>query len=182
MTYYGAPELARSFRVVRRNTLIIAEDIPLEQYGFRPAPDSRSVAEILAHIAVSSQGAYQGHVVRRIQTFVGVDFRAVMKQRQEQELQLTTKPDILAALRSNGEAWGTFLDGVTDEVLAETITFPEPAVPQSKSRFEMILSVKEHEMHHRAQLMVIERLLGLVPHLTRERQAMASNPAPTRTA
>ena len=26
-------------------------------------------------------------------------------------------------------------------------------------------------MHHRAQLMVIERLLGIVPHLTRERQA-----------
>ncbi len=35
----------------------------------------------------------------------------------------------------------------------------------------MILSAKEHEMHHRAQLMVFERMLGLVPHLTRERQA-----------
>ena len=35
----------------------------------------------------------------------------------------------------------------------------------------MILSVKEHEMHHRGQLMLIERLLGIVPHLTREREA-----------
>jgi uncharacterized damage-inducible protein DinB len=26
-------------------------------------------------------------------------------------------------------------------------------------------------MHHRAQLMVYERLLGVVPHLTRQRQA-----------
>jgi uncharacterized damage-inducible protein DinB len=26
-------------------------------------------------------------------------------------------------------------------------------------------------MHHRGQLMLIERLLGIVPHLTRERQA-----------
>jgi len=34
----------------------------------------------------------------------------------------------------------------------------------------MILGTKEHEMHHRAQLMVIERLLGIVPHLTRQRQ------------
>ena len=27
---------------------------------------------------------------------------------------------------------------------------------------------REHEMHHRGQLMLTERLLGIVPHLTRE--------------
>jgi uncharacterized damage-inducible protein DinB len=43
----------------------------------------------------------------------------------------------------------------------------EPAV---KSRFEMLISVKEHEMHHRGQLMLVERMLGLVPHLTRQFQ------------
>jgi uncharacterized damage-inducible protein DinB len=31
----------------------------------------------------------------------------------------------------------------------------------------MLLGTKEHEMEHRAQLTVIERLLGLVPHFTR---------------
>jgi uncharacterized damage-inducible protein DinB len=35
----------------------------------------------------------------------------------------------------------------------------------------MILSVKEHEMHHRGQVMLIQRMLGIVPHLTREREA-----------
>jgi uncharacterized damage-inducible protein DinB len=35
----------------------------------------------------------------------------------------------------------------------------------------MLLSPKEHEMHHRAQLMLVERILGIVPHLTREQQA-----------
>jgi len=30
--------------------------------------------------------------------------------------------------------------------------------------------VKEHEMHHRGQLMLIERMVGVVPHLTREMQ------------
>jgi uncharacterized damage-inducible protein DinB len=34
----------------------------------------------------------------------------------------------------------------------------------------MALSVKEHEMHHRAQLMLIERMLGITPHLTRRMQ------------
>ena len=35
----------------------------------------------------------------------------------------------------------------------------------------MLLSAKEHEMHHRAQLMLVERLLGIVPHITAGREA-----------
>ena len=37
MTYYGAKELAQSFRTVRNNTIKIAEEIPEEKYSFRPA-------------------------------------------------------------------------------------------------------------------------------------------------
>lgn len=47
---------------------------------------------------------------------------------------------------------------------------PPGAQPATKGRFEMLMSVKEHEMHHRGQLMLIERLLGIVPHLTRRMQ------------
>ena len=49
--------------------------------------------------------------------------------------------------------------------------------PPTKTRFEMLLGSKEHEMHHRGQLMLIERMLGIVPRLTRnmeERMAAAS--------
>jgi uncharacterized damage-inducible protein DinB len=34
----------------------------------------------------------------------------------------------------------------------------------------MILSAKEHEMHHRGQLMLMQRMIGIVPHLTRAMQ------------
>jgi uncharacterized damage-inducible protein DinB len=51
---------------------------------------------------------------------------------------------------------------------------PPGSNPAVKNRFEMLLGTKEHEMHHRAQLMVIERLLGIVPHLTRNRQPVAA--------
>jgi len=47
---------------------------------------------------------------------------------------------------------------------------PPQADPPTKSRFEMLLSPKEHEMHHRAQLMLVERMVGIVPHLTRQAQ------------
>src|SRR5260370_322714 len=52
------------------------------------------------------------------------------------------------------------------EFLSEMVT--EPDGKSAKSRFERLLGVKEHEMHHRAQLMLIERQLGIVPHLTRQ--------------
>jgi uncharacterized damage-inducible protein DinB len=42
----------------------------------------------------------------------------------------------------------------------------------------MLLSVKEHEMHHRAKLMVMQRLLGMVPHLTRRRMERQAATAP----
>jgi len=55
--------------------------------------------------------------------------------------------------------------------LSEANSAPQQvAVRRGKNRFEMLINSKEHEMHHRAQLMVIERLLGIVPHPTRNRQ------------
>ena len=57
---------------------------------------------------------------------------------------------------------------------AEQVSMPGGV---SKSRFEMLLGTKEHEMHHRAQLTVIERMLGIVPHLTRNRRVVREKAA-----
>ena len=81
-------------------------------------------------------------------------------------------------LRSSGETWAGWLDGLTESFLSERVAMPAGATPSSRGRFEMILSVKEHEMHHRGQLMLVERIVGIVPQLTREMQArMAAAPA-----
>ncbi len=60
---------------------------------------------------------------------------------------------------------------MSDDFLGEQVSMPPGMQPAEKTRFEMILGVKEHEMHHRGQLMLMERMLGIVPHLTREMQA-----------
>jgi len=51
MIYYGAREIAASFRIVRNNTLKIAAEIPEEKYSFRPAEGSRTIAQTLIHIS-----------------------------------------------------------------------------------------------------------------------------------
>ncbi len=171
VTSYSGKDLARSFRVVRKNTIQVAQEIPEESYGFRAAPETRSVAETLAHMAAGTRWQRVLHADER-KTFVTFeDFGRYMADIAAYEATLTTRTALLSALAENGETLATWLESLTDDVLAEAVSFPPPVDPPSKSRFEMLLGLKEHEMHHRAQLMVIQRLLGIVPHLTRARQA-----------
>ncbi len=170
MTYYGAKELAESLRTVRKNTLQIAEDIPEAQYGFKATPELRSVGELLAHIALGYRFQQEVHATEHRTTLAGIDFPDLMKRLGAEAAQPRTKAQVIDMLKREGDAWASWLEALSDGFLAERVEFPgEP--PSSKSRFEMLLSTKEHEMHHRGQLMLIERLLGIVPHLTRERQA-----------
>jgi uncharacterized damage-inducible protein DinB len=168
MTYYGAKELARSFRTVRMNTIKIAEEIPEEKYGFRPAEGSRSIAETLVHIAVMSRVPEQIHAVERLSTLVGFDFFGVMGKLQAEVKAPRTKAQVLELLRTEGEKYAKILEGVSEAFLGEYVEYPEGMEPRAKSRFEMLIAPKEHEMHHRAQLMVVERMLGITPHLTRQ--------------
>ncbi len=184
MDYYGANELADAFRTVRRNTIQIAEDIPADQYSFRATPEVQTVAEELAHVACATWWSLQAHGIEK-KTFITFDdFGGYMTRTADLEKALTTKTHIVEALRTEGEKFAGFLEALTPEQLAERIGFPPPIQPSTKTRFEMILGVKEHEMHHRAKLMVIERLLGIVPHLTRAREqrmaaaAAAAGPKP----
>jgi len=171
MLYYGAKELAASARVVRNNTIIIADEIPEDKYGFKPVPEFRSVAQLLTHIALSYQFQYQIHCIERRSSFDGIDFPSLMARLGAEEAKPRTKAQIKDLLQKEGEKWAGFVEGVSEEFLSQMVQMPQGSTPPQKSRLEMLLSVKEHEMHHRGQLMLLERLLGIVPHLTRERQA-----------
>ena len=169
MTYYGGKELAASFRTVRGNSIQIAEDIPESQYDFRAAPDCRSIGRTLAHIAIAS--GFQMHThSNRIDDLKNVNFPELVQKFGAEEAKPRTKAEIIALLKTEGDTFASFLEGLSESFLAERVTMPPGGQPATKSRFEMLLSPKEHEMHHRGQLMVLERMLGLVPHLTRQFQ------------
>jgi uncharacterized damage-inducible protein DinB len=170
---YGAKELAEGFRTVRKNTIQIAEDIPADKYSFKAAPDVKSVGEMLAHLAVSPRWQLAVHG-ERMSSIDFAFFGARLAQSAAEEKALQTKEQIIAALEQGGEQFARFLTGLTADVLAEQVSLPAAVQPSRKTRFEMILGVKEHEMHHRGQLMLIERILGIVPHLTRQREARAA--------
>jgi uncharacterized damage-inducible protein DinB len=81
-----------------------------------------------------------------------------------------TKTEIIARLTDAGEDFEGWLKTLPDEFLGERVTMPPGGSPPSRARFDMLIAVKEHEMHHRGQLMLVERMLGITPHLTRTQQ------------
>jgi uncharacterized damage-inducible protein DinB len=172
MNPYGPQQLANAVRTVRKNTILVAEDIPEESYGYRVTPDGRSVAETLLHIAAASQLDYYVHGKERV--FAIEDFALfgnLLKESPIHEKLPYSKAEIVNLLRTEGEKWAEFVEKIPQAQAEELVAMPNGA--PAKSRFEMLHGTKEHEMHHRAQLMVVERLLGVVPHITRNRRPAA---------
>jgi uncharacterized damage-inducible protein DinB len=167
MLVYGPTQLANAFRTVRKNTVRIAEDIPEDKYDFVPAPGARSVRELLCHIAFAASFQEDVHRVKRLSTLQGYDFGAFGRETQAREGGTRSKAEIIELLETRGADFAGWLESLSPEFLAETVTDPSGQNP--RSRLEMLMAAKEHEMHHRGQLMLIERMLGVVPHLTRQR-------------
>jgi uncharacterized damage-inducible protein DinB len=103
-----------------------------------------------------------------------------MAQFLAEEKEPRSKAQVIELLRRDGDRFAAWLETLTDDVLAERVSMRPDMTPASKTRFEMILGVKEHEMHHRAQLMLIERMLGIVPHLTREMETRMAALTPAK--
>ena len=179
MNPYGPQQLANAIRTVRKNTILVAEDIPEESYGHRVTPDSRSVTETLLHIAAAPQISFHIHGSARISSIEDFQlFGTILKEAPIHEKLPYSKAQIIDLLRSEGEKWAELVERMPQPQADELVTMPNGA--PSQSRFEMLQGMKEHEMHHRAQLMVVERLLGVVPHLTRNRRP--APPAATAAA
>jgi uncharacterized damage-inducible protein DinB len=178
LTIYGGKDFARQFRVVRNNTLQSAQDIPESKYGFLTALNCRTVAALLTHIAVSPRMWFEIHGKQQLKTLVGFDFVKLASDGKAEEMRTRSKAEILDLLREDGEKFAGWLDTLTPEFLGEMVTVADNT--GTKSRFEQLLGAKEHEMHHRGQLMLVERQLGIVPHLTRQAEEHLAQMATAR--
>jgi uncharacterized damage-inducible protein DinB len=168
MTYYGAKDIAASYRTVRNNTLKIAEEIPEDKYGFRVAEGTRTIAQTLIHISNLHQFTFMLHRDDPSRTTMeGFNFMALLAPIRAMEQETMTKAQILDRLRSGADEFEGWVKTLSEDFLGQVITMPPGGSPPTRNRFDMIIAVKEHEMHHRGQLMLMERMIGITPHLTR---------------
>ena len=181
MLPYGAKELARSFRTVRGNTLQIVNEIPEDKLDFTPADGARSVRALLAHIAFVDEFSNAFHR-KGLTSLQDLDFPGLMQRLAAEEAKPRDKAALAALLTERGDAFAAWLESLEDAFLTEAVPMPPGQEPAAKTRLEMIMGTKEHEMHHRGQLMLIVRQLGQEPPLTRQRReqmaAMAASAKP----
>ncbi len=113
-TLYGVRELVDGMRAVRRNTILMADDIRDSAYGFRATPQTRSVAETLVHIAWLWTSDRVIHEEHRIETVEGFDFDALMATSTVQEKVARSKAEILELLRVEGERAVEWIEGLPE--------------------------------------------------------------------
>jgi DinB superfamily len=134
MNLYGSKQLVESMRTVRKNTILIAEDISEKEYSYRPTPESRSVAETLVHIALLSRFDHFLHKEKHLSSLEGFDFPALIRKSEIEERHPRSKSEIIDLLRMEGERWCQWVEGLPEALLSEQMRTPGGG---SKSRFEM---------------------------------------------
>src|SRR5690242_19126578 len=137
MNPYGPQQLADAIRTVRKNTILVAEDIPEESYGYRVTPDSRSVTETLLHITSAPQLDFYFHGSERLSSIDDFQlFSTILKEAPIHEKLPYSKAQIINLLRAEGERWAEFVERIPQSQADELVTMPGGA--PVKSRFEMM--------------------------------------------
>jgi uncharacterized damage-inducible protein DinB len=155
--------LLDSWRSVRQDTAQAVEDMPETEMDFRPVPELMTFREIARHI-VGSSYAITGMLLDGVEKL----------NRQELVKRFPGVPAdagaalLASELRSRFEERLPALAAQPPEFYAGIVTRMDG---QQVTRLEMIQTVKEHELTHRAQLFLYLRLKGIVPVTTRRRQA-----------
>src|SRR5262249_15788094 len=131
MNLYGLKQLVESARTVRQNTILIAEDISESDYGYRPTPESRSVAETLVHIAMLSRASRLLHEEASLEDF---DFGQLIRKSEIEEKRPRSKNEIVELLRAEGEDWRRWLETLPETQLADHAPLPRRALKRSLAR------------------------------------------------
>lgn len=137
------------------------EKIPEDQFSFRATPETRSIAEILQHI-IQAQKILVGETCRADTNLMRQSMIAHAQEYAPGVHNVADKNGLLELLRSSMEEAQACI-GESAEKLDASMTALN-GQPTSKSAF--LTFCVSHEMYHRGQLTVFERLLNIEPVLT----------------
>lgn len=141
---------------VSRQLVALAEAIPAEKFGWRPAPGVRSISEVFMHLALAN--FYLLHVT-------GPEMPAGLTS-PNMEKTVTGKPEVIKWLKRSLESVKSARSGIT------------PAELQRKVKIEgreatvdgMYLRIIVHANEHMGQLVAYARMNGIAPPWSERRQ------------
>lgn len=144
------------------------ENIPEDQFDFRPTPETRSVRELAVHILEVAM-MMTGELTRPDTDFRRAPWPKLLKMYAEDAYKAKSKEDLLGLLKSQfEEAEQTFREAGELHLMQ----FMERFDGQPGTRFTWLQHGIAQEMYHRGQLTTYQRLMGLEPALTQKIKGM----------
>jgi uncharacterized damage-inducible protein DinB len=140
-------DVKADYKAVRDYVIRAAEKMPEADYAFRPSPDVRSFGQQIAHVADDQYNlcAPAKHETRKAAY-------------AEIEKTLSTKADLVTALKAAFAYCDGAYDALTDASGAEMVTSPG-----GRTRFGMLNWNLWHTWEHYGNVVVYLRIKGLVP-------------------
>ena len=145
-------ELAATFQRAATEILDVAEVMPAEKYGFKPAPEISSFGDQLVHVA----GVCQRFIDGARGTKTEAAHHGAM-----------AKPEIIGLLKKTFQSAQEMLTPLTDAQLLEPVKFPFGDRTVTRATFWQgpLYQIRNHH----GQLVVYLRMNGIVPPTTARR-------------
>jgi uncharacterized damage-inducible protein DinB len=157
----SADSLIALWKDVRSGLIQEAERIPADQYSFRATGETRSVAEVLQHI-IQSERFLIGETCREDCNLMRQSFADHIKEYGAGVANVSDKEELLALLQSSMEQSMATLESFKDKLDDSMTRFDG----RQTTKLAFLTFAMSHEMYHRGQLTVYERLLNIEPVLT----------------
>jgi uncharacterized damage-inducible protein DinB len=155
-------EMLDVWKEVRAGLIAELAQIPAEQFGFQATPESRSVAGIIRHI-IEAQKFLTGELCRPDTDFKRVPIRELVERHAAEAHSGGDKEELLGSLRSSMESAEAALRAFGEEALREKV---QGLDGKTISKLGILYFYITHEMYHRGQISVYERLMQIEPVLT----------------
>jgi len=145
------------------------EKIPEDQFSFRATPDTRTVSEILQHV-ISTQKIIVGEACRPDTNLRRQSFAAHAEEYAPGVGDVTDKNGLIELLRTSMDECAAKISSYDDK-LGESM---QSLMGQPITKVRFLTFGMSHEMYHRGQLTVYQRLLSIEPALTEKFRRMTA--------
>jgi uncharacterized damage-inducible protein DinB len=169
--------LVESWKEVRNGLIEEASQIPAERFSFRATPETRSVTELLQHV-LESQKTLVGEAVRPDTNLSRQTLVDHAREYAPEVAAVTDKDGLLGLLRSSMETSEASIRAAGDKLQEAGRGLTGKEI----KKIDLLAFAISHEMYHRGQLTVYERLLKVEPALTRRFKALSARAAPNKAS
>ena len=166
-----------SWKEVRAGLIDEADQIPADKFSFQATPDTRSVAKLLQHI-IEAQKLLVGEACRPDTNLLRQSFADQVKSYAPGVSEVNDKDALLNLLRTSMDKAEKELLGAGDELRNIMKRFDG----KEMTKLAFLSFAIAHEMYHRGQLTVYERLLNIEPVLTKRFRKVFGEPQQAATS